>query len=376
MTQVREGTRFGVIMAGGAGERFWPLSRANMPKQLLPLTHPTKSMLHEAVERMTPVIPPERLFVITGRHLVHAIRDAEIGLPAENILAEPCKRNTSGALAYVTASLLARHGEVSPERISLAVTTADHRIGDDEAFRQTVTTALRAAECNDALVVCGITPTRPETGFGYVQIADVSKPVSEFTAPPQVFDVSAFHEKPDRQTAQSYVESGHYFWNSGMFFWRVSAFLEELEEAQPQLATAIRDMAAAMQRSDAETVHRLFSGLDDISIDFALMERARRVQMVRGDFPWDDIGSWPSLSRVGATDDHANACFGDPILRDAEGCIVYNSLGASQMALAVVGVRDLIVVATPDAVLVMPKGRSQDVRAIVEEIKARGMPQR
>lgn len=375
MTQREKCVRFGVIMAGGAGERFWPLSRANMPKQLLPLTHPEKSMLHEAVERMTPVIPPDRLFVITGRHLVQAIRDANIGLPAENILAEPCKRNTSGALAYVTASLLARHGDTAPERMSLAVTTADHRIGDDDAFRQAITTALCAAESNDALVVCGIAPSRPETGFGYIQVADINTPLPGFGTPPHVFDVSAFHEKPDREKAQEYVDSGHYFWNSGMFFWRVSTFLKELEHTRPPLNAAINDMAGAIRRSNAEKVDRLFDALEDISIDYALMEHAKRVLVVRGTFPWDDVGSWPSLARVTAPDEHLNTCFGDPIMCDTEGCIVYNSSGASQMALAVIGVRDLIVVATPDAVLVMPKGRSQDVRAIVDEIKARGMPQ-
>lgn len=368
MTQSGKCARFGIIMAGGAGERFWPLSRANLPKQLLALTHPTKSMLHEAVERMAPVIPPDRLFVITGRHLTEAIRDAKIGLPAENILAEPCKRNTSGALAYATACLMARNPGLAPDGMSLAITTADHRIGDDETFRRAVVSALSSAEQHDALVVCGIAPSRPDTGFGYIQIAQVAHPLPGCDPSAPVFDVQAFREKPCADTAAGYVASGTFLWNSGMFFWRVSTFLDELSRARPALRRAIEVMTEALRRNDEPQAGEIFQGLDDISIDYALMEHATRVLAVRGDFPWDDVGSWPSLARERG-DAAGNALFGEPIVRDCTGCVVYNAPGPEKMAVGVVGMKDVVVVATEDAVLVLPAARSQDVRHIVQELR-------
>ena len=289
-------TRFGIIMAGGAGERFWPLSRKDRPKQLLALAHPTESMLAQAVRRMSAVAPPERTFVITGGHLVEAIRAADTGLAPENIVAEPCKRNTSGALAWITAHIMAQYPDLPPNQLSLAVTTADHRIGDDALFQRTLTTALDAAEGHDALVVCGIVPGHPETGFGYIQASNPDNPLTEGDIP--VYTVKAFHEKPNRQKAEDFLAAGTYYWNSGMFFWTASAFLRELEDARPELGAAIVAMGKALAAGDTARAAQLFSGLDDISIDYALMEHARRVLMVKGAFPWGDLGLWTSLEDV------------------------------------------------------------------------------
>lgn len=367
-------TRFGIVMAGGAGERFWPLSRRVRPKQLLSLVNPAKSMLEEAVERLLPLIPPERLYVITGRHLVEPIRKARVGVPDANVLGEPGKKNTSGALAFVMAWIMARHAGLGPEEISLAVTTADHRIGDDAAFRVCIDTALRAAECHDALVVCGIAPTRPETGFGYIEIAPDRPPLPGFAAP-RVFEVRQFHEKPDRTKAEAYLASGRHLWNSGMFFWRASTFLSETAVARNSLHEAVQQMTAALRQGEEREADRVFDTLEDISIDYALMERAQRVLVVCGAFPWADVGAWPALLDHGARDAAGNLLVGGPAVLDSTDCIIYNAPGAERMAVGVIGLRDTVVVVTEDAVLVMPKDNAQDVRKVVEALRGRGASQ-
>jgi mannose-1-phosphate guanylyltransferase len=363
--------RVGVVLAGGSGERFWPLSRKHRPKQLLHLTSEDESMLGEAVSRLAPLIPAKHIYVVTGAHLVQPIRKAGVGVPPENILAEPCKRNTAGALTYAAAILLANYGG-DGSNISMAVTTADHQIGDSDLFRKTIDTALTAAETDDVLAIMGIVPSRPESGYGYVQVTDDEPAVEDGIA---VHPVKAFHEKPSRERAEDFIATGRYYWNSGMFFWRVSVFLEELLHASPNHAAAISAMAEAQRQGDADAVRAQFERLEDISIDYALMERARRVVMVRADYPWDDVGAWTALDRAYPKDHCGNVAVGDPILVDCEDCIVYNEPGATGMAVSVVGVQDLVVVVTKDAVLVIPKDRAQDVRHAVKELKERGAGQ-
>ncbi|NUM53760.1 MAG: NTP transferase domain-containing protein [Candidatus Hydrogenedentes bacterium] len=364
--------RAAVVMAGGTGERFWPLSRKDRPKQLLNLTSRDRSMLDEAIARVTPLIPAEHVYVITGEHLAGPIRDAGVAIPGENILAEPAKRNTSGALAYAAAALLARYGG-DGSNISLAVTTADHDIGEPEVFRRTVNAAMTAAERDAVLVTLGVVPTRPETGYGYIQIErdGTGKLVQQI----MLSAVRAFHEKPSKERAEDFIAEGNYFWNSGMFFWRISTFLSELDAARPELSKAVRDMVEAMRADDAAKVRTLFESLDDISIDYALMEHAKRVAMARAEFPWDDVGAWTALDRSYSKDERGNVTVGDPIVVDSENCIVYNDAGPATMAVGVVGAEDLVVVVTNDAVLVIPKDRAQDVRHAVQELKKRNATQ-
>ena len=363
--------RVGVIMAGGSGERFWPLSRRLRPKQLLPLTHPEHNMLEEAVARLTPLIEPERIHVITGAHLLEPIRSAGVGIPPENVIAEPCKRNTAGALAYAAAHLLAKYGG-DGDQITMAITTADHQIGPGLAFSTTIEAALEAAEAEDALVTLGVTPDRPETGYGYIQATGTPVSLPSGRTDVSVCRVAAFHEKPNRERAEQFLEEGGYFWNSGMFFWRVSTFLKQLEVARPVLADAVREIAEAIGRGDEEAAGTIFANLESISIDYALMEHAEKVLMARADFPWDDVGAWPALYRSMQHDETGNVCVGDPVLVDCEDCIVYNNVGAEKQAVAVVGMEDVVVVCVEDAVLVMPKDRAQDVRRIVRELEERG----
>lgn len=362
--------RVAVVMAGGSGERFWPLSRRERPKQLLKLTSPNRTMLDESIARMAPLVPVEHVYVITGEHLVEPIRRSGAALPQANILAEPCKRNTSGALAYTAAALLARYGG-DGSNISVAVTTADHDIGAPDVFRRTVDAAMTAAEKDDVLVTLGIVPTRPETGYGYIQVDNKDGAQRNAIA---VSPVCAFHEKPSREKADGFIASGDYYWNSGMFFWRISTFLKELDHARPALAKAVREMADAMRAGNDSKVRAIFESLEDISIDYALMECAKHVAMARAEFPWDDVGAWTALDRSYEHDAKGNVAIGNPIVADSTNCIVYNDAG-DDVAVGVVGVEDLVVVVTNDAVLVIPKDRAQDVRQAVQELKKRNAKQ-
>jgi mannose-1-phosphate guanylyltransferase len=367
-----ENLKIAVIMAGGAGERFWPLSRQDHPKQLLRLTSETESMIEEAVNRIAELVPAEQVFIVTARHLVDAIRASDTGIPPGNVLGEPLKRNTAGCLAFATAHVLSRF---ETEKITMAVLTADHMIGDPARFRDTVDVAMRGAETESALATIGVVPTRPETGYGYIEIANDLRPPGnepESGESHAIFAVDCFCEKPDAATACEWSVSGRHFWNSGMFFWTVETFLRELEKSAPVHAIATRDMAGALRARDSWKVHEIFESLPDISIDYALMEKAGKVIMVRAVFTWDDIGTLDALARCRVADENGNISHGDPILIDTHGCIVYNEPGAAGMAVAAVGVRDLAIVTTRDGVLVLPRDQAQDVRKVVAALKESG----
>ncbi len=368
------GKRVAVIMAGGTGERFWPLSRKDHPKQLLKITSPDHSMLGESVEHIRPLVPAEDVFVITGRHLQDPIRSSnDVNIPAENVLGEPCKRNTAGALVYAAASLLARFGRNSD--VTMAVLTADHQIGEPDAYRQAVETAMEAAENNDALVTMGVRPTRAETGYGYIEMPEGGAPAETSSRDIPVYPVVQFREKPDADTAQQFVQSGNYLWNSGMFFWRVNTFLKELKQAQPAMYEAALAIADDLAENKIESAEKRFADLEDISIDFALMEKARNVLVVPAEFPWDDVGAWDALDRTLPHDADGNIAIGEPVIMNSTNCIVYNAPGSEHKAVATIGCEDLAVIVADDAVLVVSKDQAQDVKKALGELKERGAKQ-
>lgn len=355
--------RFAVIMAGGSGERFWPASRQARPKQLLRLTDERRSMLEEAIDRIAPLVPTENVIVATNEILAGPIAEAIPRLPRENVIAEPAKRNTAACLALAAAHLSRRIGEHADA--SMAVLTADHRITDEERFRETVALALDFAEANDALVTIGVVPTRPETGYGYIEVAEKAS-----GGPPRVRPVARFLEKPDLGTARRFATSGHHLWNSGMFFWRISSFLSGLERHMPDLARATAEMRADLA-SGSGRLPAIFSGLDDVSIDVGLMERAGNVHVAPATFPWDDVGAWDALARTRTPDAQGNVADPGTVLIDARDCIVYNAAGDA-MAVAIVGAAGLVVAPTPDAVLVCDRERAQDVKRAVAALRERG----
>lgn len=345
-------------MAGGAGERFWPVSRTSRPKQLLRLSRPDQSLLEEAVARVLPLFGKDGVFIATGKSVEIPIRESGAVAP-ENVWVEPLKRNTLGCLCWAAANLKSKYDE----NVGMAILTADHLIAPPEPFRDCIELALKTAEASGALVTIGIRPTRPETGFGYIEL----DPATE--AEGGVFQARSFREKPDAETARTFVEAGNFRWNSGMFFWTLNDFLRELESAQPEANAATCRIADALRKDDHEAAERSFADLPNISIDFAVMEKASRVAVVSSRFDWDDVGSWDALERAFPTDEHGNVTYGDVAAIDAESCIVYND--TSEGLAAVLGVRDLLVVFTNGAVLVCPKSDAQRVKEIVQAVKDR-----
>lgn len=364
--------RVAVIMAGGSGERFWPMSRGHKPKQLLRLGDGHETMLQEAVTRIQPLVGADNVFVATSTELRDAIRAGDPRVPPANVLAEPMRRNTAGALIWAAASLVARYGDASS--VTMAVLTADHQIGQPDVFRRTVGKAMDTAEERPCLVTIGAMPTRPDTGYGYIELAEGQGNIARAQSL-RSYRVSRFREKPNQSIAEEFVATGLHLWNCGMFFWRVSTFFAELDHAAPAMGELARRITAALVTGDEPAAIHLFEKLQNISIDFALLEGARHVEVLPADFPWDDVGTWDSLDRTRPLDEHENVVAGGPVLVDVHHSIVLNDAGADQMAVALIGVSDLIVVVSEDAVLVAHKNRAQDVRRAVQELRRRGAPQ-
>lgn len=345
-----------VIMAGGSGTRFWPLSRRLRPKQLLALGGSPRSLLADTVARIAPLIPPERVIVVTAEHLADATRAELPDVPRENVLAEPTGRNTAPCVGWAAAHVRRRDPEGA-----IAVLAADHHIGDEAGFLAILRRALDAAREGE-LVTVGITPTRPETGYGYLELGEA---IGE-----GVFRARRFVEKPNRARAEQFLAAGSYLWNSGMFFFRADAVLAAIRAHLPGLGEALErfDRAAAEGREDA-LVRAEYGALPSISIDHGVMEKAERVAVVPGDFGWSDVGSWTTAWELAPKDAQGNAARAGDVRIDAEGCYVR---APEAKTVALVGVRDLVVVDTEDALLVVPRERAQDVRAIVDELKRRG----
>ncbi len=359
-----------IIMAGGSGERFWPLSRRRRPKQLLRLMENGESMLERCVRQWLPISGAEHTFIATNKTLSSPIQSQLPNFPTENILAEPDARNTAGCLAFASAHLFALFGD-DALRSRIAIVSADIFIEGEDKLQQTVKTAIETAERHDAISVLGVTPTRPETGFGYIEVSDQPEQSPNNQT---IYSVRSFREKPDQSTANEYYKSDSYYWNSGLFFWKLSTFIKEIENVAPAYARAIEEMHSALSANDGNQFVTAFERMPSQSIDKALLEHAQSIYMVPAAFQWNDIGTWSSLAQVlGASEDELND--GDPVLVDCKNVTVINSAGADQMAVGVLGLENIIVVVTEDGVLVCHKDRAQDVRQVVAELKQRNAPQ-
>jgi mannose-1-phosphate guanylyltransferase len=361
------GSLYAVIPAGGSGTRLWPLSRAGHPKFLHPLTGTEASLLQATVSRLEPLAAPDHVYVVTGVAHAAAVSRQLAGVPEENILVEPSPRDSCAAIA-LAAAVIARY---DPEAI-MGSFAADHLIADGARFIEVIRQAMEGAR-QGLLMTLGITPTRPETGYGYVQCGG---PVADGA----VLAVEEFKEKPSYDVAETYVKSGNYLWNAGMFVWRVDVFLAELSRQQPQLAAGVSRIAQAWDTpSREEVIGEVWPTLPRISVDYAVMEGAAtvgRVGTVPGDFGWNDVGDFHTLGEVLAADTAGNVVVGKHtedkhgvLLRETENLVVVPNSGRLVAAL---GVRDLIIVDTPDAVLVCPRDRAQEVKHIVDELKDKG----
>ncbi len=363
--------RVAVIMAGGSGTRFWPLSRTNRPKQFLPLaggaqdTHALNSqpmsLLQATSARMAPLCSEQAVLVVTAGHQSPLVCEQ---LPEAAVLCEPSARNTAACIGYAAAKVLAEVGDVP-----MMCLPADHIVHGQDEITAVYRDACELAAADDVLVTIGIRPTAPETGYGYIKRSDSVTPLKSGSA---AYKVECFVEKPDRATAEQYLVSGEYFWNSGMFVWRPSVILAALEEFLPEQHAILERIAACFGTDDEYSkIAELYSTIEKVSIDVGVMEQAQNVLMLPGEtFSWSDVGSWSawSESKMEAADASGNIVEGDAILIGSKNTTVVSE----ERLIAAVGVEDLIVVDTPDAVLVCHRERSQEVKDVVEALRKNG----
>ncbi len=338
-----------LILAGGSGTRFWPLSRQRRPKQLLALEG-ERTLLRDTLERLQPLVGPESVWVCTTEALAEGVRRDLPEVPPEQILPEPEGRNTAPAIGWSVRSM-----PEESRRGVVAVLPADHRVGDPAAFREALERAARVVEREDRVMTLGVVPHRPETGYGYLELEPGE-------AADGVRRVRRFVEKPSAENAARFVASGNYLWNAGIFVFRGATFLDVLARVQPALFRGLEEIAASPGR-----VRELYGRLPADSIDYAVMEKLDSISTVPLECGWSDLGSWEALDEVLPKDERGNALRGDALAVDARD----NLLFAEEGTITVVGVEGLVVVRTGDAVLVLPKERSQDVRKIVAELNER-----
>ena len=338
-------TRWAVILAGGVGSRFWPLSTPSRPKQLLPLVN-DRPLLVNTLDRLAGLVDPQNTLILTNASLADAIATASPDVPRENIIAEPKPAGTAAALTWA-----ARHiAERSSRDATMICVHADWAIADDAGFRSALAAAERVALEESALVTVGVVPTRPDPGFGYIQPGEQTESGAR--------EVVRFVEKPDRKRAESMMHDG-YLWNSGIFAWRVSDFLDEVSDLTPEVSKALEQYAS-------QGLESFFNAVVPISVDVGVLERSKRVRVVPGDFGWDDVGTWGALRRVKPEDSSGNVTSGDVASLDARGNVVHAEGGA----VVLYGVNDLVVVTRNGLTLVTTTDRSSDLKTLIDSLPA------
>src|SRR4051812_5561515 len=350
--------RFVVIMAGGRGERFWPQSRGATPKHLLPIVG-DKPMLAQTVDRVLGVVPAANIFVITTQAQLEGCRAACTGLPPANIVAEPMGRDTAAATGLAMLLVKQRNPNAA-----LAMLPADHVIHDTTEYAKLLTVAFEAAEAADVLVTLGIKPSTPETGFGYIQQAGPWRKIGGR----DVFAVKRFVEKPNLETARGYVASGEYFWNAGMFVWRVPVVEAAFKAHASELYAGLLALEAGAKSAGGLhlVLPQIYPTLKKISVDYALMEKSTNVVVVPATFDWDDVGAWPAIAKHFKADEAGNVLRGLAMVEGGANNIVVSTDGHLT---GVVGASDLVVVHTPEATLVCPKDRAQEIKALLERLR-------
>ena len=351
---------YAVIMAGGRGERFWPMSTSKRPKQLLSLLG-EKTLLAMAVDRLDGIIPPERVFVITNAEIVEASQKAAPSLLPENVIGEPFGRDTAAVCALASAIVRRKDPDGA-----FCILTADQLMENVEVFQNTLKQGLMRALEQDTIITIGINPGFPATGFGYIEAGKSTGDQEGI----EFFDVERFVEKPSHETAVEYVDAGNYFWNAGMFIWSVKTVRKALSNFVPnllELANTMEQFATGTPEFDAKLKEE-YGKLEKISVDYAIMEKADNIQMIKGVFEWDDVGSWPAIeNHLEKTEDN-NVIIGDCLAMDSSNNIVVSEDGLT----ALIGVKDLVVVKVDGVTLVCDKSKAQDIKKMVARVQAHG----
>lgn len=353
--------RISVILAGGGGTRFWPLSRQNKPKQLINLSG-NDIMLNDTILRYESVIPAENTVIVTNKSQVELLNSILLEkVPRVNVLKEPLARNTAACILYAALVIQKKYGDAV-----MVVLPSDHYFTDVDGFRNTLSKACEVAEETDKLVTIGIKPTFPSTGYGYINF---NKQVN-IHLPDSTYEVNEFVEKPAFEKAKKYIESGDYLWNSGMFIWKVSVILENFERYLPRLYKSLMQIYDYLGTElEEEYILKVYPLLQSISIDYGVLERSDEVLVVPGDFGWNDVGSWDALGAIFPPDDNGNIVKAKHEGINTKNSIVYGN----DRLIATIGIEDLIIADTHDAILICPKSKAQDVKEIVELLKEKGM---
>lgn len=343
-----------LIMAGGRGERFWPKSRKHMPKQFLSLTDDGKTMIQLTVERILPMVDHEDIYIVTNRDYYDLVRQQLPKIPAENILCEPAGRNTAPCIGLGAVHIQRKYGDAT-----MIVLPSDHIIKYTSIFLKSLTDACSVAEQGENLVTLGITPDCPETGYGYIKFLP-----NEMLE--NAYRVERFVEKPNLETAKEYVASEQYLWNSGMFIWKASTILKNLERYLPNTYTGLCRIGAAIGLPEQEQVlEREFCAFQSESIDYGVMEKADHIYIITGSFGWDDVGSWLAVGRIKKSNEFGNVVDGNVITIDTKNTIIQGG----EKLIAAVGINNLIIVDTEDAILVCQSGNAGDIKKVLENLK-------
>lgn len=344
---------YAIIMAGGVGSRFWPRSREKMPKQLLKIFG-ENTMIQDTIKRIKKLIPDENIFIVTNKTQKEEIKKQLPEIPGGNIIVEPFGRNTAACIGLASIIINNFH----PDAVTV-VLPSDHIIRDVDAFTNILQKAVDFAYKSRGLVTIGIQPTRPETGYGYIQREE--KEIEE-----NIFKVKTFAEKPNYQTAEKFLESGDFLWNSGMFIWRVDVILEEIKNYMPDLYEGLEKLQKHLLKDDFQKqVELVYGMLRSISIDYGVMEKSKRVYVIRSTFGWSDVGSWEEVYQLSHKDENGNSIHGNCFIDDVKNSYIHSE----EKFTAVLGLENLIIINTDDALLVANRTHSQDVRKVVDYLK-------
>jgi len=347
-----------VIMAGGVGSRFWPMSTAEMPKQFIDVLGTGKTLLQLTVERFGQLIAPENVWVVTNEKYASIVAGQLPDMPRKNILCEPCRRNTAPCIAYVSWRIKSKD-----PKANIVVTPSDHVVMNVQEFQRVISDALNFTEDSDAIVTLGMKPTRPETGYGYIQ-ADLSSPSLRNK---QLFRVDSFREKPDLQTAGQYIKKNNYFWNAGIFIWNVSTIVNAFRVYQPRLAKTFEALTPVYgTNGEQEAINEHFPKCENISVDYAIMEKAEEIFVCPADFGWSDLGTWGSLQQLSRKDLYGNALIGpDVSVFESRNCIIHTT---KEKKVVVQGLDGYIVAENNDTLLICKLSEEQRIKQFSGEL--------
>ncbi|MBP1157475.1 MULTISPECIES: mannose-1-phosphate guanylyltransferase [unclassified Paenibacillus] len=351
-----------VIMAGGKGERFWPKSRTNLPKQFLNISG-NKSMIQQTISRLEKLIPISQIFIVTNELYAELIKAQIPHLPVENIIIEPIGRNTAPCVGL--ASIIIE--EKFPDS-TMVVLPSDHIIENETGFIQILKTAVEVAGKDNSLVTLGISPTYPETGYGYIESSNDVTNLNDL----EVHKVKKFVEKPDLATAEKYINAGNYYWNSGIFIWKVSVIREYIKSLMPEMHDILESMKIGFRQGNPkDIIQSEFHKMPDQSIDYGIMEKVASIYVIPCVFGWDDVGSWTALERINERDDNGNVIRGNILNLDTKRCIIESN----GKLIATLGVEDLIIVDTEDVTLICSKEKAQEVKSLIKELRLQKLEQ-